>query len=144
MNSLTPIIYKLAVLADDLADLPGPAPGAASTGEGGAPNEADRLIQQALEGAERVRIIVRDLNAFSYPDEESLGPVDLWRVLGSSISLVTNQIRHHARLQTDARAVPPVRGNERPGVRQPAGERGSGHPGRRSRAQRDLHRDPHR
>jgi signal transduction histidine kinase len=111
VNALTPIIYKLTLLAEDLARLPGVAPGTLL--DRASADAFEPLIQQALEGAERVRSIVRDLKTFSHPDEESLGVVDLRGVLKTSINLASGQIRHRARLQTDLGPAPAVRANER-------------------------------
>jgi signal transduction histidine kinase len=110
-NALTPIIYKLTLLAEDIARRPGVAPGTLI--DHGAAEELEPLLQQTLEGVERVRSIVRDLKTFSHPDEESLAIVDLRRVLTSSINLASSQIRHRARLQTDLNPAPMVRANER-------------------------------
>src|SRR6266850_2198054 len=40
------------------------------------------------------------------------GPVDVWRVLDSSINLAASEIHHRARLITERGAVPPVLANE--------------------------------
>jgi signal transduction histidine kinase len=69
-------------------------------------------VNEAREGAERVRSIVRDLRTFSRGDEDRRGPVDVKRVVDSAISLVWNQIRHAARLTLDIGALPLVHANE--------------------------------
>jgi PAS domain S-box-containing protein len=69
-------------------------------------------VTKALEGAERVRVIVRHLKTFSRADEESLGPVDVREVLETSISMAGNEIRHRARLERELEPVPAVRANE--------------------------------
>jgi signal transduction histidine kinase len=111
VNALTPIIYKLTLLAEDIGRLPGVAPGTLL--DRASADEFEPLLQQALEGVERVRSIVRDLKTFSHPDEESLGVVDLRAVIKSSINLASSQIRHRARLQTDLNSAPAVRANAR-------------------------------
>jgi len=45
-----------------------------------------RVCADALEGTERVRTIVRDLNTFSRVDEERAAPVELEKVIESSIT----------------------------------------------------------
>jgi signal transduction histidine kinase/CheY-like chemotaxis protein len=110
-NALTPIIYKLTLLAEDIARLPGVAPGTLI--DHASAEEVEPLLHQTLEGVERVRSIVRDLKTFSHPDEDSLALVDLRRVLTSSINLASSQIRHRARLHTDLSPAPTVRANER-------------------------------
>ncbi len=59
------------------------------------------LCGDALEGAERVRSIVRDLNTFSRGEEERTGPVDVEKVLDSSINVAMSHIRPRARLVRD-------------------------------------------
>jgi CheY-like chemotaxis protein len=71
-----------------------------------------RQLARASEGAGRVRVIVRDLKAFSRADEETLGAVDLSQVLTSAIALVSNEIAQRARLVRDYEGLPPVRANE--------------------------------
>ena len=74
--------------------------------------EVSEALHEARQGAERVRLIVRDLKAFSRPNEESVGAVDLHRVLESSINLSWNEIRHRARLVKEFKEVPLVDANE--------------------------------
>lgn len=69
-------------------------------------------LAEAREAAERVRTIVRDLKVFSRSDEVTLGPVDVQRVLESSLRLAWNEIRHRARLCKDFEQLPPVHANE--------------------------------
>lgn len=70
-------------------------------------------IHDARDSADRLRHIVRDLKLFSRSaDEERRGPVDVKRVLESSLRMVWNEIRHRARLVKDYGDVPPVEANE--------------------------------
>jgi PAS domain S-box-containing protein len=70
------------------------------------------LIAQAEDGAERVRIIIRDLKSFSRADTGDDVPVDIQRVLDSAINMAWNEIRHRAQLQKRCDHVSLVRGNE--------------------------------
>ncbi|MBX3187082.1 MAG: response regulator [Labilithrix sp.] len=75
--------------------------------------ELDESLQDARESAERVRHIVRDLKIFSRAgEEETRGPVDVRRVLESSLRMAANEIRHRAVLVKEFAAVPPVAANE--------------------------------
>jgi signal transduction histidine kinase len=74
--------------------------------------EIEEPLQDARESADRVRQIVRDLKIFSRSDEEKRGPVDVRRVLESSLRMAWNEIRHRARLVKDFGEVPAVEGNE--------------------------------
>src|SRR5688572_4589382 len=69
-------------------------------------------LNEARDAAERVRLIVKDLKAFSRSDEETRGPVDVHTVIDSSIRMAHNEIRHHARLVKVYGEVPLVEGNE--------------------------------
>jgi len=75
-------------------------------------DEAYRALQEAKDGAERVRRIVRDLKTFSRIDDQERGPVDVVKILESSINLARYEIRHRATLLTDLREVPLVEGSE--------------------------------
>jgi PAS domain S-box-containing protein len=74
--------------------------------------EIEEALGEARQGAERVRHIVRDLRVFARGDDETSGPVELRRVLESSINMAYNEIRHRARMVKDFADVPMVEGNE--------------------------------
>jgi CheY-like chemotaxis protein len=69
-------------------------------------------MKDARDGAERMRIIIRDLKMFSRVEEDRPGPVDLRPVLESCVNMAWNEIRHRARLVKELAVVPLVRGNE--------------------------------
>jgi DNA-binding response OmpR family regulator len=70
-------------------------------------------LQDALEAAERVRRIVRDLKIFARSDEEErVGAIDPHKVIESAIRMTANEVRHHARLSTVFGDVPGVLANE--------------------------------
>ena len=69
-------------------------------------------LEHAKDGAERIRSIVRGLKTFSRPEDESRAPVDVRKVMESSIGMVHNEIRHRARLVRDFGDVPPVLAND--------------------------------
>lgn len=80
---------------------------------GDAAIEFDEVLADAVEGAERVHAIVKDLRAFSHDASEDRHPVDVGRVLDSAAQLAGNEIRHRARLvKSYADGVPPVLANE--------------------------------
>ncbi len=74
--------------------------------------EIEDTVRDAREGAERVRLIVKDLRTFSRGDEEKVGPVDLHAILDSSIHMAWNEIRHRARLEKQYGDIPLIEGNE--------------------------------
>ncbi len=123
-NPLAFVAANLELLAERLPALadvgrarpPLDAPGA---GDEIAPPPAPALVaklvemlDEAREGADRVRRIVRDLRTLARTEEEPAGPVDLRRVLDSAANIAGNEIRHRARLVKDYAAAPPVEGSE--------------------------------
>ena len=72
--------------------------------------EMRTVIQEALQGAERIRAIVRDVKIFSNADEERRVPVDLPAVLDSCLGVVANELRHRALVVRRFAAVPRVMG----------------------------------
>jgi PAS domain S-box-containing protein len=78
----------------------------------GALGTLEESLSDASEGADRVRVIVRDLKVFSRAEEDTRGAVDVCRVLESSVRLSWNEIRHRARLVKELDPVPLVDANE--------------------------------
>jgi signal transduction histidine kinase len=70
-----------------------------------------KLMDQANAGAQRVVDVVRSVAAFSRPQSDARLQIDVTAVLESSIQLVHNELRHHARLERAYEALPPVLGN---------------------------------
>lgn len=68
------------------------------------------LLHDAVEGAERVRRIVRDLKTFARAEEESevTGPVDLGAAADAAVNLVHNELRHRAVLVRDDDEIAPA------------------------------------
>lgn len=105
-NPLATVLANVDLAVRDAAEL---------TRQGGdsAPlKELREELADAREAAERVRAIVRDLKIFSRTEEDKRGPVDVHRVLDSSLRMAWNEIRHRASLVKDYRPVPPVDANE--------------------------------
>jgi PAS domain S-box-containing protein len=94
-----PLSYVIANLTLALESLP--------AGEGVDP-ELKELLQEALEGASRVRNIVRDLKSLSRQAEEQKSSVDVREALDFSIKLATSELRHRAQLVKQYEPVPPV------------------------------------
>ena len=74
--------------------------------------EAAEAAADALSAADRVRQIVRDVRIFSRGAEERSVPVDLHRVLDSTLRMAWNDIRHRARVVRNFGAIPAVMGSE--------------------------------
>jgi C4-dicarboxylate-specific signal transduction histidine kinase len=69
------------------------------------------VAREARDGAERVRLIVKDLKELARPTEEPAGPVNLHEVVSTAGKLVARELRHRARLVEDCADVPPVLGS---------------------------------
>jgi nitrogen-specific signal transduction histidine kinase/ActR/RegA family two-component response regulator len=84
----------------------------------GAPRDADgwdealHALDDALDGAERMRVIVRDLRTMARADDTSALPVDVRKLLENAAHLAWSEVRTRARLVWDVADVPPVRGSE--------------------------------
>ena len=104
-NPLAYVIANLSFIQEEVEEL-GPT---LSTSKSKGLRE---LIAQAEDGAERVRVIIRDLKSFSRVDSADDGPVEIQRVLDSAINMAWNEIRHRAQLQKRCADVPAVRGSE--------------------------------
>ena len=76
------------------------------------PADLAEELSDALTSAGRVREIVRDLKIFSRAQEDHRGPVDVERVLESTLRMAWNELRHRARVVKQFAEVPPVEGNE--------------------------------
>jgi PAS domain S-box-containing protein len=73
--------------------------------------EMRRVVEEALDGATRVRDIVKQLRLFARPDE-TVGPMEVCAALRAAIAIAQNEVRHHATLVTDLGEAPMVIGNE--------------------------------
>jgi signal transduction histidine kinase/CheY-like chemotaxis protein len=69
-------------------------------------------LAEARQGAERVRVIVRDLKAMARGDEETVAPLDVAVVAESSLNIAMNEIKHRARLVRELSEVARVDANE--------------------------------
>jgi len=81
-NPLAYLVSNLEILARDV------------------PPEHAHLLADAREAADRVSSIVRDLHQLTRPTGDTLRPVDVVRILTSSIRMANNELRHRARLVT--------------------------------------------
>ncbi|NVB39757.1 response regulator [Pseudenhygromyxa sp. WMMC2535] len=68
------------------------------------------LLRETADGARRVRDIARDLKTFSRSSEETQ-PVDVRKVLDSSVRMAINEIRHRAKLERSYEDVPKILAN---------------------------------
>lgn len=69
-------------------------------------------LEEATVAAERVRQTVRDLKIFSRGDDETRGPVNVERVMESTLRMAWNELRHRAKLVKRYGGVPLVEASE--------------------------------
>ncbi len=74
-------------------------------------HELREAIDEAREGAERMRLIVQSLRALSRGEQVNTHPLDVHEVLESSVHLAWCKLRSRGRLLRDYGELPPVRGN---------------------------------
>ena len=87
------------------------SPGAGQL-EAAAVAELGDVLDDSLDGAERVRSIVSDLASFSRPLDARLVAVDLERATERALSVAANEVRHRARVVREFSAIPPALGTE--------------------------------
>jgi PAS domain S-box-containing protein len=98
-NPLTYILGSLELVAARLAGPLSVVPGAQAIAT---------QIENAREGADRVRRIVRGLQAFSGRDDGRPQPTDVHAAIERAVEMTGNAIRHRARLVRHLEPVPPA------------------------------------
>ncbi len=79
----------------------------------GDPAELRQILDETLYGAERIRVIMKDLGVFSRTDEgDHRSPIDVHEPLNSAVNLTHNEVSHRAQLFKDYSETPPVLANE--------------------------------
>ncbi len=76
------------------------------------PSEIAESLVDAREAADRIRTIIRDLRMFSRVEKEKREPVDVPRLLDSTLRLARNEVRQRARVKTSYAEVPAALANE--------------------------------
>jgi len=102
-NPLASVSANLALAVHEIEALPPSYP---------VPQDVRDELRDALDGAERVRVIVRDLRLFARESAERSGPVDVQQILESTLRMARNELRHRATVIREFREVPAVQGNE--------------------------------
>ncbi|MDP9000708.1 MAG: ATP-binding protein [Myxococcota bacterium] len=102
-NPLTYVLGNLELVAAHLSDCTTTVPAAA---------QLLQRVNQAREGADRVRRILRGLQAFSRQDDDRAEPTDVHAALERALEMTDNVIRRRARLVRQLGTVPPVLAND--------------------------------
>ena len=112
-NPLAYVMANLAFLADRtgrIAELLSGAPQTAQ--DAGLVAELNDAMREARTGAERMRLVVRDLKTFARVEEEQHRPIDVRPLLDSCMNVAWTEIRRRAHLSRDLEPVAPVLGDE--------------------------------
>jgi len=75
-------------------------------------SELGDVLDDSLDGAERVRSIVSDLGSFSRPLDARVLAVDLERATERALSVAANEIRHRARVVREYSRIPAALGTD--------------------------------
>jgi len=113
-NPLAYVNANLTFLTEQVAQLDSLLPaGVRADGEvADAMTQLVEAARDARDGAERMRIIVRDLRTLSRGDDSRVGPVEVGAILECCLNVAWSEIKHRAKVVRDLQPVPPVRGNE--------------------------------
>jgi signal transduction histidine kinase len=109
-NPLAALVANLDVVALSIAAL---LKGSRSPEEGmKGLREIEEPLRDAREAADRVRQIVKDVKIFSRADASESRPIDVHRIMDSSLRIAWNEIRNRARLTKNYGKIPMVQANE--------------------------------
>jgi PAS domain S-box-containing protein len=105
-NPLTYVLFNLEGLASDLPAAEAALPASEAS------LELEKRAREALDGARRIREIVRDLKVFSRPGGDRVEPVSINRVIQGAVNMAHNEVKYRARLVADYGDVPLVQADE--------------------------------
>jgi PAS domain S-box-containing protein len=109
-NPLAAVIANLDLVGEALTGL---EPDTSDSTSGQHLADVRELLVEARSAADRIRHVVKDLKLFSRADEERHGPVDVRRMMESTLRMAATEIRHRARVVQDyGDDVAAVEGNE--------------------------------
>ncbi|MEI9938695.1 MAG: response regulator [Pseudomonadota bacterium] len=113
-NPLCVVVANAGLVLEELAGLLSPLASATSRPEqqARALGEAMEMQRQILSAASRIARIVSDLGAFSRPEPQETGSVDVRDAVEWAIRSTAHEFRHRARLTTKLQKVPRVDADE--------------------------------
>jgi signal transduction histidine kinase len=68
-----------------------------------------KALDRALDGLGRVATIVRSMKEFAHPGSKEMAVADLNRAIESTLTMMTNEYKYVAVLETDYGEIPPIR-----------------------------------
>jgi signal transduction histidine kinase len=69
------------------------------------------LIDESIEGTERIKKIVQDLKTFSRQDEATIKPTDINTCIESTLNIVWNELKYKCTVQKEYGELPPINCN---------------------------------
>ena len=66
------------------------------------------LVEESIEGTQRIQSIVADLKNFSREDSKTPAPEDINGLMDSTLNMVKNEIKYKAEVEKDYGNIPPV------------------------------------
>lgn len=109
LRCLEEYLGELAPFLDGTGRAPGPEPASDAGGPARIREDFGAALKDCLDGAEKIRRIVRSLREFSHLDEHELRSVDLKDCVENALRLCANEINHKARVVRELRELPHVR-----------------------------------
>jgi two-component system NtrC family sensor kinase len=70
--------------------------------------QVPKAVERALDGMDRVAVIVRSMKEFAHPDQAEKTPVDLNRAITSTLTMARNEYKYVAVLETEFGDIPSV------------------------------------
>ena len=111
-NPLAYVLTNLEYLARELTRTTAGVQGEASVELAAQLHRLQGVVGETRDGAERMRLLVRDVRTFARADEDVQRPVDVRTTLEATLKMANLHIRQRALLVRDYAEVPLVRGSE--------------------------------
>ena len=111
-NPLSYVIANLGYAQEQVASVVESCRSRGSSMEEAELGQAIEALEEARQGAERVRSIVRDLRMYARADDERRKILELDRVVDSALNVLSGDLAQRARLVRDFEPCPPVFASE--------------------------------
>ncbi|GMR07205.1 MAG: hypothetical protein BMS9Abin26_0207 [Gammaproteobacteria bacterium] len=108
LNTARSYLDELATYAESLQQKSAAAAAWREAGLDGVVEDFRDLLQESLEGSERVAQIVHDLMGFSNDDAMSWESIDINTCVQAACNVTSGEISRHAELLTDLGELPPI------------------------------------
>ncbi len=112
MGNLDLALTRLPTISLHLKSAHEPAVGAILRADASKLDEVITALEEAREGAMRVRDVVKGMKTFARPDDSLWETINVRDVIDSAVNMAWNEIRHRARLVRDYAELPTIQGSE--------------------------------